>query len=49
VSLEERVVHLEDKLDEVIELLKFMIKVDTGITNDATNLLVSHLDKLTED
>lgn len=49
MTTEERVTRLEYKLDEVLELLKFIIHVDDGIKVEATNLILRHLDELKED
>ena len=46
MTTEEKVEYLEDKLNEVIELLRFLIRVDNGLTKDATDLLINHLNKL---
>lgn len=45
---EERVSDIEHKLDELIELLKFIVQVDVGIKVDATDIILQHLDKLKE-
>lgn len=46
MTTEERINNLEDKLDEVIELLRFFIRIDNGLTRDSTDLLIDHLNKL---
>jgi hypothetical protein len=46
MTAEEQINKLEDKLNEVIELLRFLIRVDNGLTKDATDLLINHLNKL---
>ncbi len=46
---EERVKNLEDKLDELIELLKFMIQVDDGIKAEAANIILHNLDQMQEE
>lgn len=45
---EERVRDIEHKLDELIDLLKFIVQVDVGIKVDATNIILQHLDELKE-
>ena len=49
MTTEERVKGLEDKLNELIELLKFMIQVDDGIDAMSANIILSNLDRLKED
>ena len=39
----------EKKLNELIELIKFMIQVDDGIDVKNANIILSNLDKLRED
>ena len=39
----------EEKLNELIELLKFMIQVDDGIDAKNANIILSNLDKMQED
>ena len=39
----------EEKLNELIELIKFMIQVDDGIDAQSANIILSNLDKLKED
>lgn len=39
----------EEKLNELIELIKFMIQVDDGIDAKNANIILSNLDKLQED
>ena len=39
----------EEKLNELIELLKFMIQVDDGIDAKNANIILSNLDKIQED
>ena len=40
---------IEEKLNELIELIKFMIQVDDGIDAKNANIILSNLDKLQED
>ena len=40
---------IEEKLSELIELIKFMIQVDDGIDAKIANIILSNLDKLQED
>ena len=49
MSTEERIQQLENKLNEVIELLKFMIQVDNGVKATDANIILSNLDKMQED
>lgn len=49
MTIEERVTQLEDKLNEVLEILKFIIQVDDGIKVEAANLILRHLDELKEE
>ena len=39
----------EEKLNELIELIKFMIQVDDGIDAKNANIILSNLDKLQEE
>ena len=39
----------EEKLNELIELIKFMIQVDDGIDTMSANIILSNLDKLQEE
>lgn len=49
MTLEEKVINLECKLNEVIELLKFFIRVDNGLSRDTTDLLLAHIEKMEAD
>ena len=49
VTLEEKVINLECKLNEIIELLKFFIRIDNGLSRDATDLLLAHIEKMEAD
>ena len=39
----------EEKLNELIELIKFMLQVDDGIDAKNANIILSNLDKLQEE
>ena len=39
----------EEKLNELIELIKFMIQIDDGIDAKNANIILSNLDKLREE
>ena len=39
----------EEKLNELVDLIKFMIQVDDGIDAKNANIILSNLDKLQED
>lgn len=49
MTVEEKVEYLEEKLNEVIELLKFMIQVDDSINIKNANILLRSLDELNEE
>ena len=49
MTMEERVVKLEDKLTELIELIKFMIQVDDGIDARQANWILQQLDNFKEE
>lgn len=49
MTTEEKVEHLENKLYEILEFIKFMIQVDDGINAKNANIILSNLDKLQED
>lgn len=49
MTTEEKVVHLENKLYEILELVKFMVQVDDGINAKNANIILADLDKLQED
>ena len=46
MTAEERVDDLENKLVEVVELLKFIIQVDDGIKAKDANLVLAQLDEI---
>ena len=48
MTTEERVAYLEDKLNEVIELLRFLVMIDNGLSKDATDFFISSLEKINE-
>ena len=48
MTLEEKVEYLEDKLARTIEVLKLLIKVDNGLSNDTTDWLVGQVEELQE-
>ena len=39
----------EEKLNELIKLIKFMIQVDDGIDTMSANIILSNLEKLQEE
>ena len=39
----------EEKLNELIELIKFLIQVDDGIDPQSANILLQNLDQMKED
>lgn len=39
----------EEKLNELIELIKFMVRVDDGINAINANIILSELDKIQEE
>ena len=39
----------EEKLNELIELIKFMIQVDDGLDAKNANIILSNLDRLQEE
>lgn len=45
----ERVEYLEDKLDKTIEVLKFLIQVDTGLNKDITETLLARIEELQQE
>ncbi len=46
MTFEAKVNNLEDRLNEVIELLKLFIRIDNGLSRDATDLLLAHIEKM---
>lgn len=45
----ERVEYLEDKLDKTIEILKFLIQVDNGLSKDITEILLDRIEELQQE
>lgn len=46
MTTEERVKQLENKLTLTIELLKFIVRVDNGLTKDNTDWLLEKIEAL---
>ena len=46
MTTEEKVEYLEDKLARTIQLIKFIIRMDTGLTKDNTDWLLDQVEIL---
>ena len=44
MTTEERVLYLEDKLARTIQLIKFIIRMDTGLSKDNTDWLLEQIE-----
>ena len=49
MTIEEKVNRLEEKLATTIELLKFVAYMDSGLSKDDTDWLISRVKELLED
>jgi hypothetical protein len=49
MTVEERVEFLENKFNELIELIKFMVQVDNGVNTNNADIILSNLDEIKEE
>ena len=48
MTVEERVELLENKFNELVELVKFMVQVDNGVNANNADIILSNLDEIKE-